>query len=52
MIPTKTNWGNAIVDAAILLDILATMGYAYSGDWKKAAYWFFATCLTVVVRIM
>ena len=48
----KINWGNAVIDAAILLDIAASIGYAYAGDWKKSLYWLFCTGITVIVRIM
>lgn len=30
---------------------LAAIIYAYSKDWRGAAYWFFAGCITVSVTI-
>lgn len=41
--------GKAIAYTMILLQVAAAIGYAAGGDYKRAAYWFFAACITVVV---
>lgn len=33
----------------IILDILAAVGYAAHGDWRKIIYWLAAAALTFVV---
>lgn len=46
------NWGTFFVNAGIVLDILAAIGYAFQGDWKRVLYWVSATGIMVAVRIM
>jgi hypothetical protein len=33
----------------IILDVLAAIGYATHGDWRKTVYWLAAAALTFVV---
>ena len=46
------NWGTAFVNAGILLDISAAIGYGCQGDWKRVLYWVSATGIMIAVRIM
>ncbi len=46
------NWGNFFVDAGIVLDVCASIGYLCQGDWKRVLYWVSATGIMIAVRIM
>ena len=35
----------------IVLDLGASMVYAFDGDWRRAIYWFAAATLTLTVTI-
>jgi len=43
------NYGKALAVTNIVLCIGAAIGYACVKDWRRAAYWFFAACITASV---
>ena len=43
------NWGQIIAWAGVTLSVGAAIGYACVKDYRRALYFFFAFCITVVV---
>jgi hypothetical protein len=39
------NYGKVLTSVIAVLSFLAAAGYAVAGDWRRAAYFFFAGCL-------
>lgn len=35
----------------IVLDLLASIAYAFEGDWRRMVYWFAAAVLTVSITL-
>lgn len=48
----QINWGRAMVNVMIALDIAACLGYSIQSDWKRAFYWFASTLIMIAVRMM
>ena len=43
------NWGDAGAWAGAILALASAIGYAIAHDWRRALYFFFAACITLVV---
>lgn len=39
------NWGKILAGAMALQSLVAAVGFWVAGDWQKALYWFFASCI-------
>jgi len=46
------NWGDIAVNLGIGIDVMAFLGYALQGDWKRTLYWVSATGIMIAIRIM
>ena len=46
------NWGNFFVNMGIVLDVGATVSYAFAHDWKKMLYWLSCTGVIIALRLM
>ena len=45
------NWGRALAIVNIVMSVAISIGYLFAGDLKRAAYWFFASCITATVTL-
>jgi len=43
------NYGKLISWVSVGLSFGACVGYAWAGDWRRTAYFFFAACITASV---
>ena len=43
------NWGARISWASVVLCLASSVGYWVAKDYRRALYYFFAACITVVV---
>ena len=46
------NWGQIAVNIGIGVDVMAVVGYALQGDWKRTLYRVSATGIMIAVRII
>ena len=49
---THWSWGNIGVNLGIATDVIAAIGYALQGDWRRTYYWVSATSIMIAVRLL